>query len=306
MNSLLRLLLKNQQKCRDSQETQSSGGFTMVELLVGMIMAFLILTPLFAFVIDILNNDRREQTKAVSEQEVQAAIDFMAQDLQQAIYIYDQAGINTIRNYLPEPGNTKRTPKLVFWKRQLVKDVLPVANCTASATEDCLNDTYVFSLVAYYVFTDKDTTWCQPDSAEGSCPQRIARYEVRDGVKDPTDSTKYLCDTITGGCPTASDIRKKDDAFNPKVDLTNPTNTTAPSQPTLGANFKAPNILANYIFDFPAPVVTNNNLAKVSLIANALRRSDTNATTCPTPPASPSAYCPTVTIQVQGRGGLGK
>jgi hypothetical protein len=36
-----------------------------------------------------LNTDRREQVKSNTEQDIQAAVDFIAQDLSQAIYIYD-------------------------------------------------------------------------------------------------------------------------------------------------------------------------------------------------------------------------
>ena len=56
-------------------------------------MAFLIITPMLAFVVDMLNTDRREQVKSNTEQDIQAAVDFIAQDLSQAIYIYDNNGI---------------------------------------------------------------------------------------------------------------------------------------------------------------------------------------------------------------------
>jgi type II secretory pathway pseudopilin PulG len=85
MKSLLRLLLKSQHQRNRSGPAQTEKGMTLVELLVGSIMAFLIITPMLAFVVDMLNTDRREQVKSNTEQDIQAAVDFIAQDLSQAI-----------------------------------------------------------------------------------------------------------------------------------------------------------------------------------------------------------------------------
>ncbi len=89
MKSLLRLLLKSQHQRNRSGPTQTEKGMTLVELLVGAIMAFLIITPMLGFVVDMLNTDRREQVKSNTEQDLQATADFISQDLSQAIYIYD-------------------------------------------------------------------------------------------------------------------------------------------------------------------------------------------------------------------------
>lgn len=95
MKSLLRLLLKTYFKPNRSKVDRTVSGFTLIELLVAMIMTFLILTPLLGFVVDVLNTDRKEQVKSNTEQEIQAALNFIAEDLGQAIYIYDNQGINT-------------------------------------------------------------------------------------------------------------------------------------------------------------------------------------------------------------------
>jgi Tfp pilus assembly protein PilW len=207
MKTLLRLLLKSQHQRNRSEPAQTDKGMTLVELLVGSIMAFLVITPMLAFVVDMLNTDRREQVKSNTEQDLQAAVDFIAQDLSQAIYIYDKAGIKAINSTttkLPTaPANTRGTPILVFWKRQQIKNAVPVAskltpkpiNCKATAKPgeagEC-NDTYVLSLVAYYQITDTtpNSTWCQPSGSP--CPTRIARYEIREPVRNPytLDATK--------------------------------------------------------------------------------------------------------------------
>ncbi|MEG4116567.1 hormogonium polysaccharide secretion pseudopilin HpsC [Microcoleus sp. N9_B4] len=342
MKTLLRLLLKNQHRQNRSKQAQTEKGMTLVELLVGAIMAFLIITPMLGFVVDMLNTDRREQVKSNTEQDLQAAADFIAQDLSQAIYIYDQKGINAINNStlptsgkLPAPANG--TPILVFWKRQQMKNSVPInptvtakPNTCATRPNEC-NDTYVLSLVAYYQFKDNDVTWCQPSG--GPCPTRIARYEIRDGVKDPS-TLAYYPDTET------TDAQKKDPAFNSLFDLSKPTENVT----VVGQAAKNPEVLVNYIdhstanvpvppqckttlgvTDLPAPapaltqgdlltadgstnsfyacVDTAKNIARVTIRGNSLRRLQPNDAEFKT---TSSAYFPTATVQVQGLGARGK
>jgi type II secretory pathway pseudopilin PulG len=351
MKTLLRLLLKSQHQRNRSGLAQTDKGMTLVELLVGAIMAFLIITPMLSFVVDMLNTDRREQVKSNTEQDLQAAADFISQDLSQAIYIYDQAGINAINNTTtklpPPPTNTTGTPILVFWKRQQIKNSVPVnatltpkpSNCNPAALTgkagEC-NDTYVLSLVAYYQIRDTtpNSIWCQPSG--GNCPTRIARYEIREPVRNPytTDATKPYYDAAD-----VSDAQKGSDAFNKDFDFNKPTVNV-----TMGANFPAPEVLVNYIHysstNVPIPtgaqcqtllavtpppppatfnandllitdasnhsfyscVDTSKNIARVTLRGNSLRRLQTDADY----DANKSAYFPTATVQVQGLGGLGK
>jgi len=226
---------------------------TLVELLVGAIMAFLIITPMLGFVVDMLNTDRREQVKSNTEQDIQAAVDFIAQDLSQAIYIYDGKGIQDIKNQLPDNTDSNKTPILVFWKRQQIKNSLPIdANtkpikCGNSVNNSppC-NDTYVLSLVAYYQFkeTDQQSIWCQPSG--DPCPTRIARYEIRDGVKNPytIDPTKpYYSVSDT------TESQRPDPAFDKDFALTEPTKkVTIPqnlTNPDSGG--RKSQVLINYI-----------------------------------------------------------
>ncbi|XZO00815.1 MAG: hormogonium polysaccharide secretion pseudopilin HpsC [Microcoleus sp.] len=268
MKTLLRLLIKSQHQRNRSEPDQTEKGMTLVELLVGAIMAFLIVTPMLTFVVDMLNTDRREQVKSNTEQDLQAAADFIAQDLSQAIYIYDNnpdpigtpintpTGIPAIRSQLPAPANG--TPILVFWKQQPRKNSVPFNPEVAKTVKpkDCdknpgkCDDTYVLSLVAYYQFKDNDTTWCQPSG--GTCPTRIARYEITDGIKDPnaTDPTDpnypnypYYQDSET------KDTQRRDPAFNKDFDLSKPTvNVTVPTGLTnLQSGATKPQVLVNYI-----------------------------------------------------------
>jgi type II secretory pathway pseudopilin PulG len=264
MKTLLRLLLKSQHQRNRSGPAQTDKGMTLVELLVGSIMAFLIITPMLAFVVDMLNTDRREQVKSTTEQDIQAAVDFIAQDLSQAIYIYDNNPVTTSTatttatgipallagNFIPPADPTTQTPILVFWKRRQIKNAVPVNATLTPEPKDCTpgkkpgekgecNDTYVLSLVAYYQVKEKENTWCQPSGAP--CPTRIARHEISDGVKNPnsSDPTKpyYTVDPKDRAAPAP--------AFNKEFDISKPTlNVTNLPQ---GISFPPAEVLVNYI-----------------------------------------------------------
>jgi len=350
MKTLLRLLLKSQHQRNRSEPAQTDKGMTLVELLVGAIMAFLIITPMLGFVVDMLNTDRREQVKSTTEQDIQAAVDFIAQDLSQAIYIYDQAGITAINpaTLLPTPpqNTTTATPVLVFWKRQQIKNAVPINSDASSPKKpsECppggtlCNDTYVLSLVAYYQFEGNDATWCQPSG--GTCPTRIARYEIRDGVKNPTSAD-----------PTNPYYDKDDEkeyapnpAFNPSFDISKPLVDVIQAP-----GFKDFQVLVNYIDHSPvvppvtggnectlalgnpkdttgvtpkdipeetlrippqdsvnsfyACVDTARNIARVTIRGNSLRRIQTDKADYD---AKKAAYFPTASVQVKGLGARGQ
>ncbi|MBE9187549.1 hypothetical protein IQ270_23600 [Microcoleus sp. LEGE 07076] len=349
MKSLLRLLLKSQHQKNRSHPTQTEKGMTLVELLVGAIMAFLIITPMLAFVVDMLNTDRREQVKANTEQDIQAAVDFIAQDLNQAIYIYDNDGITALKNKNFIPQQADRTPILVFWKRQIQPNALPVIPTAADTPnpKNCetgtqCNDAYVLSLVAYYQIQENDpnSIWCQPSGA--NCPTRIARYQIRDGLKDPkatSPATDPYYQTVEQG-------QKRSDAYNPGFDLSKPLeNVTknnnwnseevlvndidyssndetklptdecqkALGNPTTQTGATTSKILEGSlkITDPPDPqsknsfyacVDTQRNIARVTIRGNSLRRLQTDANY----DDKKSAFFPTASVQVQGLGARGQ
>ncbi|MBD1890133.1 hormogonium polysaccharide secretion pseudopilin HpsC [Coleofasciculus sp. FACHB-SPT9] len=179
MKSILRLFLTSQ-KQRFGQ-AQKTSGFTLIEVLVAMILATLVIGPLLGFMINILDTDRREQAKSNSEQEIRAALDYIAQDLQQAVYIYDADGMAAIKSQLPLPATTDKVPVLVFWKRELKKKIVPVTtnNCT---NPDTCDDAFVYSLVSYYLIKDTDPTWSES--------ARIGRFQIQDGIRSNSGTVR--------------------------------------------------------------------------------------------------------------------
>ncbi|MBE9037706.1 hormogonium polysaccharide secretion pseudopilin HpsC, partial [aff. Roholtiella sp. LEGE 12411] len=247
MMKTLKFLLRSQ--LTRSRVVQQVGGFTLIELLVAMIMAFLVITPLMGFMINIMNTDRQEQAKANSEQEIQAALDYIARDLQQAIYIYDATGIDTLSqttNNGPQiPNGTDRVPVLVFWKRELVSQAITVD----ADPEDNKDDTFVYSLVAYYLIKDSNDTW--------SKAARIARWQIRDGVADPS-STQTCGKYLAGKCPDPGFAPFKLDGIGTLAEKMNAWTKAAVVSPAV---LPAPIVLVDFIDQTrnddvpPAPVV---------------------------------------------------
>lgn len=190
MVNLSKFILKSQRK--RFKAIKPTTGFTLIELLIGMVLATLVVTPLMAFMLNIMDSESKEEAKATSEQEIQAALDFIAQDLKQAVYIYDDDGLKNnysstypgtsgIKNQIPPVASapncvstTTCVPVLVFWKRELRPDILTV---TGSSEKD---DTFVYSLVAYYLIDGDVSNGIWSDAA------RIARFQIKDGVRNPT------------------------------------------------------------------------------------------------------------------------
>ncbi|NEQ39110.1 MAG: type II secretion system protein [Okeania sp. SIO3I5] len=296
MKTLLNSVLKKRFTKRRSPLAIPNSGFTLIELLVATIVATIIIVPILSFVVNILNTDVREQAKTNSEQELQAAIDYIAQDMSQAFYIYTPDEVRCLQNRnadscgtVPETTGAPAiptdvgTPTIVFWKRKYEKDALPVDDCTVTDTNDCRDDTFVYSLVAYYEIEGTSTStasvWCD----EAPCPSRIARVEISD---NPTDSLgNYLEGAPNNGYNTA-----------------NISNRETPRELVKGdGNFDSVRVLVNYIRDFELNSVDNNELAKITIQGNALRRIQTNNTDC-----SDSSYCPKATAQVGRRSGFGQ
>jgi prepilin-type N-terminal cleavage/methylation domain-containing protein len=122
--------------------SKSTAGFTLIELLVALLIGSLIISSLLFVLVRYLDAARREEAKVATQEELQAALNFIADDLQEAVYIYNADGIERdstqdppgIRDQLPHvtnpsseicpgptgsPADRRCTPVLVFWKRQV-------------------------------------------------------------------------------------------------------------------------------------------------------------------------------------------
>ncbi|MGB3190317.1 MAG: hormogonium polysaccharide secretion pseudopilin HpsC [Limnoraphis sp.] len=298
------------------KHSQSVSGFTMIELLVGAILAVLIISPLMGFVVSILEDNKREEAKVASDQEVQAALNFIKEDLSQAVHIYDRTGVAAL-NDANGIQKINKTPILVFWKRKLVPDILPVngTDCTAGC-----NDTFVYSLVTYYVTEEANATW--------SNQARIERVEISGAVSNPS----VPANPYQPADPGYADFDPKDwnawtkdqnqnlpptdvliDYIDASVDI-NPAPADADCQRILARSTGSSN--AQLISDqslnganggssygFYACVDTEKNIAQVNIRGNGLARiQPNNATYDP----QKKANFPTGSVVVRGLSGFGE
>ncbi len=190
-------------------------GFTLIELLMSMLIASVIISTLLAFTVNIMETDRKEQAKVESQSDVQAALNYIADDMQEAVYIYDADSLNTnspngIKDQLPQAAvnsifdPTKSTPVLVFWKRKYYAptDIVNVGggntkavgcleygttttNGTCNPNAPIGSGRYAYSLVAYYLIYDNangaNSTW--------SNAARLGRWELNDGIRASCQSS---------------------------------------------------------------------------------------------------------------------
>ncbi|ARV62236.1 prepilin-type N-terminal cleavage/methylation domain-containing protein [Nostocales cyanobacterium HT-58-2] len=303
----LKWLFINQLK-RRSQVKKKCDGFTLIELLVGIIIATLVITPLLGFTINIMASDQQEQAKATSEQEIKAALDYIARDLQESVYIYDAQGIDVIRKQLPRYSDkTDFFPVLVFWKRQFISKEV-------SKMQD---DTFVYSLVAYYLITESNSLW--------SKAARIGRFQISNGYgateedKNKSRDGGFQMFDLQGSGNLKTKMNqwtKKDESYQqriwPLVDyidrsrINNTTNqapscTTGQSVPRFSGSGDALATGNVNTQGFYVCVDSENTIAEVHIRGNALARIQDNNIDFN---EKNKTYFPKESVQVQGRGFL--
>jgi prepilin-type N-terminal cleavage/methylation domain-containing protein len=291
MIKILKFIFKNQFKA--SKSLDKSGGFTLVELLVALAMSSIIITLLLQFMISVITTDSDEEIKINSEQEIQIALDYISRDLQEAIYIYDAAGINAIKPQLRYPNDNTKTPILVFWKREILDN--------DSAGED--NS----SLVVYYLDNSSSTIWSKAariskwqikKNNPGFNPFNIAQSNT---VEDAMINWKKSGTAYTDAADVLIDY--VDQTTDSPPAATCPANTTTPpiTWSTITPSTITPSTItpSNGMTGFYVCVDKANTTAKVFIRGNALARRESNPNLIKYENGKKS-YFPTANAIVQG------
>ncbi|AOX04610.1 hypothetical protein BJP34_30725 [Moorena producens PAL-8-15-08-1] len=331
----LRTLLAHKLKSNKKPKF-NHGGFTLIELLVAMIVAVLIIAPLLRFMITIVDTDRKEQAKATSEQEIQAAMDYIARDLEQAVYIYDNSGVERdnagtpadsgIQDQIPPFANEidgcnqdNCTPVLVFWKRKYLDRTDEVNGETVGEFTNG-NDTFVYALVAYYLIDDENPD----DNNTWSNIARIGRFEIHDQVTNVNSGDlgirgssgfKAFKISIRGSTlkQKLNQWTKGDAPYDTQAQILvdyidNEATGITPDCPSvfpqsdqeLEEDLQVPSQING---GFYACVDADKRIAQLFLRGNALARLKTNPEDYEYQ-LNRSSYFPTVTMQIEGRGFL--
>ena len=184
-------------------------GFTLIELLVAMIIGSLIVVALLTLVVQLTETNQKDAARSQVQQDMQAATDFIAQELREAVFVYNGEclqgnGIpnlanlpNTcpgIINHIPDTMTKGgKTPVLAFWRTKKLpqaiwdrcKDAAPLLNNSVTAATNplvlkgvpCLAG-YTYSLVVYAIDTEVSATW--------SGNARLIRYELSQFIDNAT------------------------------------------------------------------------------------------------------------------------
>ncbi|MGG6296272.1 prepilin-type N-terminal cleavage/methylation domain-containing protein [Leptolyngbya sp. AN02str] len=189
---------------RDRKSSQA--GFTLTEILIAAIVAGLVISGLLYLVVELLQVDLRESARNETQREMQNAMDYMATELREAVYVYTGdclnggAGCPGIAARLPaEVSGPTAVPVLAFWKHQRYPAGLRAACGTTPGLTiggravGCITGSS-YALVVYSVTTDNPTDIWQGRS-------RIVRYALPEftengatwvrtpGYRNPADAT---------------------------------------------------------------------------------------------------------------------
>lgn len=214
---------------------------------------------MLSFLVGVLDSDRKESAKSNAQEELQAAIGYIADDLQEAVYIYGSTALAGINSQLPHSqsgagnecnpaGTNTCTPILVFWKRFAYEpntearySATPAAAAVkigcmpysgnAAAYAACINpanayagnafgaNIFTYSLVAYYLKDDRTA-----GNNGFSNTARILRWEIKDGYAAYcSNGTAISATNLT--CPSIAltSTRANSDLITTPVVLTDPT-----------------------------------------------------------------------------------
>ena len=144
-------------------------GFTLTELLVSMVMSTIIIGTLLYVVVELLQINRREEALTQTQQNMQRAIDYVASDVSEAVFVY--ADPEVVADELSDAPDGDAV--LAFWRLDPI-DTSNLNNCAAAIAAECSAlrvRQSAYTLVVYFHQTNsEDDIW------EG--PARIVRYEL--------------------------------------------------------------------------------------------------------------------------------
>jgi prepilin-type N-terminal cleavage/methylation domain-containing protein len=157
-----------------------SSGFTLLELLIVTIISGGIIAGLTYIVVELLTADRRENALTETQQDMQRALDFMAAELREAVYVYSGECLRSggggdpsapcpgLVDYLPVGVSTNSVPVVAFWKQEPIPSTLR-QQCRNSTRANPLRVSGVFvpcltahsySLVVYSLSKENtNNTW---------------------------------------------------------------------------------------------------------------------------------------------------
>ena len=148
----------------------ATSGFTLMELLVSIIVASLVVSGLLYLVNEVIRVDRREASLENVQRDMQRAMDYMTDELREAVFVYPDPTVVTSR-MTTSPDFPPGDPILAFWKPEFLSreessnlNSVPCADLTPPLGEQCeavkIRQSY-YSLVIYFTSPNaaNDSNW---------------------------------------------------------------------------------------------------------------------------------------------------
>ncbi|QDZ38496.1 prepilin-type N-terminal cleavage/methylation domain-containing protein [Euhalothece natronophila Z-M001] len=212
------------------KKKESSRGFTLLEVLIATVMSSIVISSLLYFMIDIIRSNAAETAQKNTLQEMRLALEFMTDDLKEAVYVYTGDDFNNrniedvsndgLLNSIDTSDDLE--PILVFWKLEDVPydsdDNLP--NCEPldddqeNECQELRISQRTYTLVAYVQDNNPTDTW------DGESV--IYRYQLRkyDDVSTLSRKDEYVDpvqDSSFANWPYNSDSQLPSNFSNPTI-----------------------------------------------------------------------------------------
>lgn len=130
--------------CWPALHTDDSQGFTLMELLIAVIISGLVVSGLLFIVVELLRIDNRETALEEVQRDTQRAMNYIADDLREAVYVYtDPSDVVSVATTTGIELPIDFNPVLAFWKvRHITRDEqgdIPV-DCDAAFSTPALSE----------------------------------------------------------------------------------------------------------------------------------------------------------------------
>jgi len=215
MNNLHRFWLAY----RKRRSRHQFAGFTLIELLVSMIIGTLITVALLSLVVELTDVNQKDVSRTETQRDMQAALNYIAQDLREAVFVYDGACLqgagtitdatlfasscpglaNTSLNLIPASltavtATDRSIPILAFWRADSLPDDLVQAcrtNSNSLATTPlptavqnvpCISGR-TYTLVIYSIVDNLTTSTSNVWQGRA----RLTRYQLTQFTSSTTD-----------------------------------------------------------------------------------------------------------------------
>lgn len=193
-----------------------SSGFTLIEVLVATIASTFVVAGILGLLQGVAEDERRERVRTETDRDMRQALDYIANDLRSAVYIYTGQELDDrVTAALGLESSTQYEPILVFWKPELIPYTtfgaeIPI-DCTGTSIQsnpdECQElqiEQQTYSLVAYIQDTDTSN-----DIAVGQSSIRryiLRKYDTEETFTESGEEVLALAENSGYVDPTGDNI----------------------------------------------------------------------------------------------------